>query len=93
MVDGGPGIAAEHRDKLFQEFARIPGSTSAPPRERGSGLGLSLVKRIAELHGGRVGVDTGANAPSSFWVDFPLQTDGEGELDRGVGPGEGPREA
>ena len=46
VADQGPGIAAEERDKVGQRFYRVLGT-----EEFGSGLGLSIVKRIAELHG------------------------------------------
>jgi len=46
VSDDGPGIPAEERDKVGQRFYRILGT-----EEYGSGLGLSIVKRIAELHG------------------------------------------
>jgi signal transduction histidine kinase len=43
--DDGPGIAAEERDRVFERFYRIPGSTA-----QGSGLGLAIVQRIARAH-------------------------------------------
>ena len=54
ITDQGPGIAPEERDKVGQRFYRILGSD-----EMGSGLGLSIVKRIAELHGARVNLSEG----------------------------------
>jgi signal transduction histidine kinase len=75
VADQGPGIAPEYEGQLFEEFARIPSPSDVSARERGSGLGLSLVRRVAEVHGGRVGVVTAADAPSTFWVDFPAFPD------------------
>jgi signal transduction histidine kinase len=49
VIDDGPGIAASERARVFDRFYR-----GASSRESGSGLGLSIVKRIAELHGGSV---------------------------------------
>ena len=54
VADQGPGIAAEERDKVGQRFYRVLGT-----EEFGSGLGLSIVKRIAELHGASVGLGDG----------------------------------
>jgi len=54
VSDQGPGIPADERDKVGQRFYRILGS-EAP----GSGLGLSIVKRIAELHGASVALGEG----------------------------------
>ena len=54
VVDQGPGIAPEDRNKVGERFYRILGSD-----EMGSGLGLSIVKRIAELHGAKVSLSEG----------------------------------
>jgi signal transduction histidine kinase len=52
--DSGPGIPAEARQQVFQRFYRLPGSSGS-----GSGLGLSIVQRIAELHAGSIRIGTG----------------------------------
>jgi two-component system sensor histidine kinase QseC len=54
ITDQGPGLPADERNKVGQRFYRILGT-----EESGSGLGLSIVKRIAELHGARVSLDDG----------------------------------
>ena len=54
VTDQGPGLAPEEREKVWQRFYRILGSG-----EVGSGLGLSIVKRIAEIHGAVVSLDEG----------------------------------
>ena len=54
VSDQGPGIPAEERDKVGQRFYRVLGT-----EEYGSGLGLSIVKRIAELHGASVSLGEG----------------------------------
>ncbi|HYL88566.1 MAG TPA: ATP-binding protein [Burkholderiales bacterium] len=56
VVDTGPGIAPEERERVFGRFYRLPGSA-----ESGSGLGLSIVRRIAELHGAEVRLESGAD--------------------------------
>lgn len=54
VTDQGPGIPAEERNKVGQRFYRILGN-----EESGSGLGLSIVNRIAELHGASIGLGDG----------------------------------
>src|SRR5690606_20297898 len=51
VEDGGPGVPADLRARIFEPFFRLPGASE---REGGVGLGLSLVKTIAERHGGSV---------------------------------------
>ena len=58
MRDNGPGLDAEQRDKIFESFYTT--------KTRGTGLGMAIVKRIVEAHGGRVGVgEPRAGAPRS----------------------------
>jgi two-component system, OmpR family, sensor histidine kinase RstB len=65
VLDHGPVIAAEARERLFSPFYRIPGSRAA----KGSGLGLALVRQIARRHGGDVSYDP--EQGSSFTVSLP----------------------
>jgi two-component system, OmpR family, phosphate regulon sensor histidine kinase PhoR len=65
VVDRGPGIAPDERSRIFDRFVRgepQPGDT----RPRGSGIGLSLVKSVAEAHGGRAWVDDAPGGGSAF---------------------------
>ena len=64
--DDGPGIAPEHLDRIFDRFYQVDASRS----DRGFGLGLSLVKRIAQLHGGRVEVRSIPGEGSCFELIF-----------------------
>jgi signal transduction histidine kinase len=57
VADTGPGIPGDEREKVFERFHRLEASRSTP----GSGLGLSLVKAVTMLHGGRVTLED--NAP------------------------------
>jgi signal transduction histidine kinase len=53
VADDGPGVPADERGRIFRRFHRLDRSRTVP----GSGLGLSLVSAIADLHGARIGVD------------------------------------
>lgn len=68
--DTGIGIAAADIPLLFQPFAQLDSSLAR--QYSGSGLGLSLVRRLAELHGGRVGVESEPGKGSRFYVELPL---------------------
>lgn len=70
VVDTGVGIAAEHLPALFADFVQI--DTRLQRRLRGTGLGLSLSRKFAELLGGRVGVESEPGRGSRFWVVVPL---------------------
>ncbi len=72
VIDTGIGIAPENIDRLFQPFIQID---SALNREyTGTGLGLSLVKRIVELHGGKVGLTSEVGVGSCFTIELPCHT-------------------
>ncbi|HEU4394943.1 MAG TPA: HAMP domain-containing sensor histidine kinase, partial [Planctomycetota bacterium] len=67
VEDNGPGIPPVERERVFEEFYRLPGSDAA----EGAGLGLSLVKRLAEAHGGSARVEDAPGGGSRFRVDLP----------------------
>jgi signal transduction histidine kinase len=67
--DQGPGILPEERPKLFLEFPRI--SNRPTGGETSTGLGLSIVKSLAESQGGNVGADFPAEGGSAFWLEMP----------------------
>jgi signal transduction histidine kinase len=69
VTDTGVGIPESELDKLFDRFFRA--STAAT--EKGSGLGLSIAKTIAEAHGGVVSVESEAGVGTTFSVDLPVQ--------------------
>jgi len=64
--DNGIGIEAEQQEKIFGLFEKLD------PRAQGYGVGLALVKRIIEVHGGRVWVESeGEGKGSTFWFSLP----------------------
>jgi two-component system OmpR family sensor kinase len=67
VVDSGPGIAPDQRQRVFDRFYRLPGTS--PP---GSGLGMAIVKTIADTHGATIELDSGpAGAGLAVTVSFP----------------------
>lgn len=73
VQDEGQGIKAEDIDKLFGAFQKT--STRPTGNEASSGLGLSICKRIVELHGGHIEVDSIWGEGTSFKVMIPITTD------------------
>ncbi len=64
VADEGPGLSAEACHRVFERYARVSGAADKP---RGAGLGLYICRRILELHGGSVGVESEPALGSSFW--------------------------
>jgi two-component system, sensor histidine kinase and response regulator len=87
VTDTGIGIPADRLDRLFKTFSQIDSSTTR--HYGGSGLGLSIVKRLAELMGGQVGVQSNVGQGSNFWVTIDL--DGSLEQPRREALGAGRR--
>jgi signal transduction histidine kinase len=71
VSDTGIGIGAEHLPTLFADFVQI--DVRLQKRLRGTGLGLSLARKFAELLGGRVGVESELGKGSRFWVTLPVK--------------------
>lgn len=75
VSDTGVGIPEALHGELFEDFSQI--DSPLQKRLRGTGLGLSLCKRFAELLGGRVGVESTPGVGSTFYVIIPLAIAGE----------------
>lgn len=71
VKDSGTGIKKKHIDFIFQRFYQADKSLSR--NAEGSGIGLSLVKSIIELHGGDIKVDSIINEGSTFIVELPAK--------------------
>lgn len=67
VSDQGPGIAPSDLPQVFDRFYRSPDARAMP----GSGLGLSIVKSIAERHDGVVRAGTGPDGGAGFWLTLP----------------------
>jgi PAS domain S-box-containing protein len=78
VSDNGIGIAKQNMSKLFQAFSQIDSSLSR--KFEGTGLGLAMVKQLAELHGGTVAVASGDGEGSCFAVWLPLRTSAQALL-------------
>ena len=73
VEDSGPGIAAEHRESVFQEFERLD-----PSAAEGHGLGLAIGRRVARLLGGDVTVGEAEIGGAAFTLWLPAAPDGDG---------------
>jgi signal transduction histidine kinase len=71
--DSGPGVAREDQARVFERFARASASRR---RSEGAGLGLAIVRAIAEAHGGRAELASRPGAGSTFTVIVPLEGPG-----------------
>jgi PAS domain S-box-containing protein len=82
VIDTGPGISIEDQKKLFQAFSQVDGS--ATRKSGGSGLGLSICANLVQLHGGRIGIHSGAGTGSTFWFTLPLYNQPQQEIPEGT---------
>jgi PAS domain S-box-containing protein len=74
VSDTGPGIPKEKQHLLFQRFQQIDSSTTR--KHEGTGIGLALVKDLAHMHGGSVGLESEPGKGSRFFVKIPRKLDG-----------------
>jgi len=73
VIDTGPGISEADQQKIFEEFQQADSSSTRT--KGGSGLGLSISRRIVELHGGRLWVESVLGHGSTFSFTVPLRVE------------------
>ena len=73
VTDNGIGIAPEFAEKVFVIFQRLHGRDTYT----GTGIGLAVCKKIVELLGGTIGIDTGNSSGSRFWFTLPIAADSD----------------
>ena len=73
VSDTGPGIAPADQERIFEEFQQVDGSSSRA--KGGTGLGLAIAKRIIEMHGGRIWVESKVGAGSTFTFSLPVRVE------------------
>ncbi len=71
VIDRGRGIAPEDQARIFEEFVQVAGSAANPTGQSGTGLGLSISRRLAELLGGWLEVESTLREGSTFRLTLP----------------------
>ncbi|HYC35664.1 MAG TPA: ATP-binding protein [Usitatibacter sp.] len=70
VADTGIGIAPEDHGRIFEEFGQV--GTDYARKAEGTGLGLALTRKLVELHGGRIGVESASGRGSTFTFTLPI---------------------
>jgi signal transduction histidine kinase len=73
VVDTGPGIAPDLQEQIFEEFRQVDNSSTK--EKGGTGLGLAIAKRIVEMHGGRIWVESTLGEGATFAFSLPLHVE------------------
>jgi signal transduction histidine kinase len=71
VTDTGWGIEPDDREAVFEPFLRGNGANGS---SEGTGIGLTISKRLVELMGGRIGFDSKVGEGTIFWVEMPRDT-------------------
>ena len=69
VCDSGPGVAPDEQEAIFEEFYQA--QTARETASEGTGLGLTITKRLVEQHGGRIRVESELGKGSRFIVALP----------------------
>ena len=73
VADTGPGISETDQARIFEEFQQADSSSTR--KKGGTGLGLAIAKRIVELHGGRIWVESDLGRGSTFRFALPVRVE------------------
>jgi signal transduction histidine kinase len=73
VADTGPGIAEGDREKIFEEFQQA--DTTSAKAKGGTGLGLAISRRIVEMHGGRLWVESTLGEGATFSFTVPVHVE------------------
>jgi signal transduction histidine kinase len=73
VADTGPGIPEDQQQRIFEEFQQVDSSSTR--KQGGTGLGLAIAKRIVELHGGRMWVESTVGKGSTFSFSLPVRVE------------------
>lgn len=76
VADTGIGVAPEDQERIFEEFMQLENPLQS--RQKGTGLGLPLTRKLANLLGGTVGVKSVLGVGSTFWAELPMRYAKEG---------------
>ena len=77
VTDTGAGIAEADQQKIFEEFQQVDSFTTR--KQGGTGLGLAIAKKIIDMHGGQIGVESRLGQGSTFWFMLPVRVERQRE--------------